>query len=89
MGTKTCPVCHKPYFSKQAPCHQEGCPATGDPTIKDASREPKPKHPAWGRYQNARRLWEDLVTSAAKAHRIMEDAADELVAAGEMTRDHR
>lgn len=45
-----------------------------------------PRHPAWERYHSADREWRRLNDEAAKAHRRMEDAADELERAGEMHR---
>ena len=54
-----------------------------------ASQTTESQHPAWDRYHRADRLWRALNEQAAEAHRLMQDAADELEQAGEMVRDHR
>lgn len=49
----------------------------------------KAEHPAWRRYWDARSAWQKSIREGSDHHRDMEDAADELVAAGEMQPDGR
>lgn len=49
----------------------------------------KPEHPTWRRYWDADNEWRRLNEEAARAHRRMEEAAEELERAGEMRRDSR
>lgn len=58
----------------------------GTPRMTDTT--PK-QHPAWDRYHRSENLWRALVEQAGAAHRLMQDAADELERDGEMSRDYR